>query len=168
MKKIITLNTALTKKNLLKEIEANEAYVSTECGKVAPCVIADNGGRVSPDKMPKVAHFKIEDRGLVGGFDKLHTRKGSRYALLLAIVKPNGQVAELSLASQVAYNHGTKVRCEFATYQEALAAGLVIKRTWGFPIVEAVKEPKAKKQTKADLEKEIAELRAEIARAKAA
>ena len=168
MKKVITLNTALTKKNLVKEMEANEAYISSECAKVAPCVIADNGGRLSPEVMPKVAHFKIEDRGLVGGFDKLHTRKGSRYALLLAIIKPNGQVAELSLASQIAYNHGTKVRCEFATYQEALAAGLVIKRTWGFPVPEAVKTPKAKKTTKADLEKEIAELRAEIARAKAA
>lgn len=168
MKKIITLNTALTKKNLVKEMESNEAYISAECAKVAPCVIAENGGRVSPEVMPKVAHFKIEDRGLVGGFDKLHTRKGSRYSLLLAIIKPNGQIAELSLASQIAYNYGTKVRCEFATYQEALAAGLVIKRTWGFPIIEAVKEPKARKPTKADLEKEITELRAKLALVKAA
>ncbi len=160
----ITLNTALTKKSIMSMIEANEALISTKCGEVAPLVIAEDGGRVSPNKMPRIAHFKIETRGLVGGFGKLHERKSGRYALLLAPVKANGQVGELTLASQIAYNYGTKVRCEFATYQEALAAGLIIKRSWGEPLPPPkAKTPKAKGKTKADLQAENEALKAQLA-----
>lgn len=89
--------------------------------------------------LPKIAYFKVQSRGLVGAVKNRHERAVGAWAILVA---PEGGRC-LRLASDVAREYGMVFKCEFKTYDDAVAAGKAWREEWGKEKVK--KERKAKK-----------------------
>ena len=113
--------------------------------------------KVNYRQLPEVAYFRVQSRGAVGTLKTLHDRKVGAWALLVSCKDGKG----LRLVSDVGYEHGMKIRGEFKTREEAVAAGLKYKEKFGKHVAEE-KAPKAKKPTKAELEDEVATLKCMI------
>lgn len=108
-------------------------------------------------KLPEVAYFRVQSRGATGALKDLHDRKVGAWAVLVSCKDGKG----LRLVSDVAYEHGMKIKGEFATREEAIEAGKKMVATWGKAVEKA--ERKAKGPTKADLAAQNAELAAKLA-----
>lgn len=112
-------------------------------------------------KLPEVAYFRVQSRGATGALKDLHDRKVGAWAVLVSCKDGKG----LRLVSDVAYEHGMKIKGEFATREEAVAAGKKMVEAWG---KKAEKSEKAKGPTKAELAAQVAALQAQIEAMKAA
>ena len=108
-------------------------------------------------KLPEVAYFRIQSRGATGSLKDLHDRKVGAWAVLVSCKDGKG----LRLVSDVAYEHGMKLKGEFATREEAIDAGKKMVATWGKQAEKV--ERKAKGPTKAELAAQNAELAAKLA-----
>lgn len=113
-------------------------------------------------KLPEVAYFRVQSRGATGALKDLKDRKRGAWALLVSCKDGKG----LRLATDVAYEFGMKLKGEFNTREEAIAAGKKAISAWGKAVEK--KESKAKGPTKADLEKQVEELKHQLALARAA
>lgn len=113
-------------------------------------------------RLPEVAYFRVQSRGATGTLKDLHDRKVGAWALLVSCKDGKG----LRLVSDVAYEHGMKLKGEYATREEAIEAGKKAISAWGKAVEK--KEPKAKGPTKAALVAEVEELKRQLALARLA
>ena len=109
--------------------------------------------KVNYHALPEVAYFRVQSRGAVGTLKDLHDRKVGAWALLVSCKDGKG----LRLVSDVGYEHGMKIRGEFATREAAIEAGKKYQEKFGKAVKSETK--KGKKPTKAELEDELATLR---------
>ena len=107
--------------------------------------------------LPEIAYFRVQSRGATGTLKDLHDRKVGAWALLVSCKDGKG----LRLVTDVGYEYGMKLKGEFKTREEAIAAGKKYLEKFGK--VAEKKEPKAKGPTKAELEAQVAELNAKLA-----
>lgn len=120
------------------------------------CTQMGTASKVNYNKLPEVAYFRVQSRGAVGTLKDLHDRKVGAWAVLVSCKDGKG----LRLVSDVGYEYGMKIRGEFKTREEAVAAGLKYREKFG----KATKEEseggeKKRKPTKAELEDEVATLK---------
>lgn len=121
-----------------------------------------DASKYDPSKLPEVAYFRVQSRGLVGTYKGgLSERKVGAWTLLVSCRDGKG----LRLATDVAFEYGMKFRGEFKSCQEAHDAGHACLKKWGKAVEK--KAPKAKGPTKAELEKQAAEQAARIAQLEA-
>ena len=75
--------------------------------------------KVNYSKLPSVAYFRVQSRGATGTLKDLHDRKSGAWAVLVSCKDGKG----LRLVTDVGYEYGMKLKGEFKTREEALAAG---------------------------------------------
>lgn len=107
-----------------------------------------------PHKLPRIEYFRVDiDKG-TGSASNWHA---TGYVLQVKVQGVDG----MYLAGSVGAYYGMNVKTRFKTADEARAAGFDMKKKWGRE--KAVKEPKAKGPTKAELKAQVAELNAKLA-----
>jgi len=121
------------------------------------CTQMGAASKVNYNKLPEVAYFRVQSRGAVGTLKDLHDRKVGAWAVLVSCKDGKG----LRLVSDVGYEHGMKIRGEFKTREDAVAAGLKYREKFGKASAKDEGEggEKKRKPTKAELEDEVATLK---------
>lgn len=123
---------------------------------VENCTQMGAASKVSYSILPEVAYFRVQSRGAVGTLKDLHDRKVGAWAVLVSCKDGKG----LRLVSDVGYEHGMKIRGEFKTREEAVAAGLKYREKFGKASAKGEEGgEKKRKPTKQELEDEVATLR---------
>lgn len=93
--------------------------------------------------LPEVCYFRVQSRGAVGTYKHgLKERAVGAWAVLVSCKDGKG----LRLATDVAFEKGMRVKGEFKTREEAIAAGKDMIAEWG-----KAKAAKAEKKAKAKM-----------------
>lgn len=93
--------------------------------------------------LPEVCYFRVQSRGAVGTYKNgLKERAVGAWAVLVSCKDGKG----LRLATDVAFEKGMRVKGEFKTREEAIAAGKDMIAEWG-----KAKAAKAEKKAKAKM-----------------
>lgn len=98
--------------------------------------------KVNYSELPSVAYFRVQSRGATGTLKDLHDRKVGAWAVLVSCHDGKG----LRLVSDVGYEYGMKLKGEFKTREEALAAGKKYSERFG----KAVERKESRKLTPAE------------------
>jgi len=98
--------------------------------------------RFDASALPEVCYFRVQSRGAVGTYKHgLKERAVGAWAVLVSCKDGKG----LRLATDVAFERGMRVKGEFKTREEAIAAGKDMISEWGKAnVAKAEKKAKAK------------------------